>query len=461
MAEAGSRHARARVAALQAADLQPPHSQAGSDRRRSAVPLPAAVLFAAAAASAAVAVWLLWTQPLPAPQRPAGPQGCMLGDGGGSSVYGVVFDAGSTGTRMHVFRFESGALKQEVYRDTRPGLSGAYINGGPQAAAGTLRPLLSSALDAVPEGMRSCTDVALHATAGLRLLQQKSGGAAGGAAEAVLSAVRSVLGSTPFRLGAGDVKVVSGAEEAADAWLAVNFLTGAFADASAAAAAAAATAAATAAVLDMGGASTQVVLADDSADAARAAGMLEVHFRQREWRLLQHSLLGLGLKEAGKRIKGLVSRGTHHPCVAVSNGGPARDFAACSALVRRALPRDCSAASPCATDELARALGRYTGDIYAFSYVHDRARRWLPASGRVTVGWFADLAADVCRGGRSARGRMNKGTMCMDLCFIHALLEHGLGLQRGRRLVVLSHIGGFEASWPLGTMLRRLDAMPQ
>jgi len=69
--------------------------------------------------------------------------------------YGIMLDAGSTGSRIHVYRFlppsTPGGLPEpvdEVFEQIKPGLS-AYAND-PHKAAASLQPLIRRALEAVP-----------------------------------------------------------------------------------------------------------------------------------------------------------------------------------------------------------------------------------------------------------------------------------------------------------------------
>ncbi len=66
--------------------------------------------------------------------------------------YAVVFDAGSTGSRVHVFKFnlEDGRLKlqSDTFEQLKPGLS-SYADD-PAKAAASLQPLLDTALKTVP-----------------------------------------------------------------------------------------------------------------------------------------------------------------------------------------------------------------------------------------------------------------------------------------------------------------------
>jgi hypothetical protein len=72
--------------------------------------------------------------------------------------YAVVFDAGSTGSRIHVFKFRTSSqagtseLMHDTFEQLKPGLS-AYADD-PQKAADSLKPLLETALKTVPKELQ-------------------------------------------------------------------------------------------------------------------------------------------------------------------------------------------------------------------------------------------------------------------------------------------------------------------
>ena len=101
--------------------------------------------------------------------------------------YAVVLDAGSTGSRVHVFRFDvepTGdlVLLDDTFEQLKPGLSS--FASEPEQGAASLRPLLEVAMRTVPEAARASTTVEVRATAGLRMLP-------GAQAENLLRATRT------------------------------------------------------------------------------------------------------------------------------------------------------------------------------------------------------------------------------------------------------------------------------
>jgi apyrase len=141
----------------------------------------------------------------------------------GEEVYAVVFDAGSTGSRVHVLKFQKGRTGLQLLEDTfdslKPGLGDSGWKDEPERAAASLQPLLEKAIAAVPEGQQGRTPVELRATAGLRLLGDTK-------AKLILEAVTKVLESSPFMLVPDGVSVMDGIDEGAYAWLTLNYLLG-------------------------------------------------------------------------------------------------------------------------------------------------------------------------------------------------------------------------------------------
>jgi guanosine-diphosphatase len=116
--------------------------------------------------------------------------------------YALTIDAGSTGSRIHVYKFNtcgpSPQLEYETFKAVQPGLS-AYARD-PTAAAASLDPLLQEAIRVVPVELRKCTPVEVKATAGLRLLGEQESGA-------ILDEVRNRL-ETEFDFVVGGEKAV-------------------------------------------------------------------------------------------------------------------------------------------------------------------------------------------------------------------------------------------------------------
>jgi guanosine-diphosphatase len=209
-------------------------------------------------------------------------------------------DAGSTGSRIHVYKFNncgpSPTYEYEVFKMTQPGLSS--YSGRPLEAAMSLDVLLDEAVTVVPEALRKCTPVAVKATAGLRLLGHAQ-------SAAILEAVEDrLISKYPFQLPPeGGVVIMEGKDEGVYAWLTANYLLKTFhvdtpMDTR------------SYAVLDLGGASTQIVFEPmfPTPDSSLEEGdhKYDLTFGGKQYVLYQHSYLGFGLMHARKSVHRLV-----------------------------------------------------------------------------------------------------------------------------------------------------------
>jgi guanosine-diphosphatase len=125
--------------------------------------------------------------------------------------YALVIDAGSTGSRIHVYKFNncgpSAALEYETFKAVQPGLSSFARD--PTAAAASLDALMEEAVRVVPESLHHCSPIEVKATAGLRLLPGNEG-------QAILEEVRVRLESDwPFALGKDEnaIEIMDGKDE--------------------------------------------------------------------------------------------------------------------------------------------------------------------------------------------------------------------------------------------------------
>ncbi|TRY57950.1 hypothetical protein DNTS_009831 [Danionella cerebrum] len=168
--------------------------------------------------TALVCLWITWTlhlsfsslphyhygETLPSLSRPANSSRIF---------YGIMFDAGSTGTRIHIYTFihkhggranEPPLLDNETFQSMKPGLS-AHADV-PEIAGHTVRQLLHIAKKTVPPVEWKRTPVVFRATAGLRLLPEAK-------AKALLDEVQEVLEDSPFMVLPDSVSVMNGTSE--------------------------------------------------------------------------------------------------------------------------------------------------------------------------------------------------------------------------------------------------------
>ncbi|KAF2083991.1 nucleoside phosphatase GDA1/CD39 [Saccharata proteae CBS 121410] len=430
--------------------------------------------------------------------------------------YALMIDAGSTGSRIHVYRFNNCGptpeLEDEIFEQTAKKEGGSGLSSykaDAEGAAASLDPLLEVALKNVPDKLKSCTPIAVKATAGLRKLGTEM-------SNKILDAVRHRLETAyPFPVVAaekGGVEVMDGKDEGVYAWITTNYLLGKIGGPDKTP---------TAAVFDLGGGSTQIVFEPTFKEAANG-GMPEqlaegdhkysLSFGGRDFTLYQHSYLGYGLMAARENLHRLVVNTAYeenkkiapadntwltqpvmNPCVVpgmsreievpldsghplgasvkVNMTGPAEGSPAqCRALAEKTLAKDAECKlAPCAFNgvhqpSLAKTFARE--DVYLFSYFYDRMQPLgLPSS--FTLDELKDLVHRVCSGEaawdvfRGIEGAMKelrgRPETCLDLNFMLALLHTGYEMPIDREVKIAKKIGGNELGWCLGASLPLLS----
>ncbi|KAL6986915.1 Apyrase 2, variant 2 [Sarracenia purpurea var. burkii] len=231
------------------------------------------------------------------------------GSASSSKSYAVIFDAGSSGSRVHVFCFDQHldlvpiGKDLELFLQIKPGLS-AYAKD-PKAAAVSLQSLLEKAESVVPRELRQKTPVRVGATAGLRQLQ-------GDAPDRILQAVRDFLKDRSTLKSKADwVNVLDGTQEGAYQWVTINYLLGNLGKKYSN----------TVGVVDLGGGSVQMAYAISEADSAKAPRISdgedtyvkEMYLKGTKYYLYVHSYLHYGLLAARAEILRIDDSGS--PCI--------------------------------------------------------------------------------------------------------------------------------------------------
>jgi guanosine-diphosphatase len=405
--------------------------------------------------------------------------------------YVLMIDAGSTGSRIHVYKFNNcGAvpeLEHEEFKMTEVSVGGlSKYKDDPVAAAKTLDPLMKVAMDTVPKELKGCSPVAVKATAGLRLIGAEQ-------SDAILAEVRRHLEQDyPFPVLSKEkegVAIMDGSDEGVYAWITTNYLLGKIGGPDKSE---------TAATFDLGGGSTQIVFEPTFKGSANG-GMpeklaegdhkFELDFGGQKFELYQHSHLGYGLMSARKSIHETLVKEVEytsgkaivHPCfppgmtkeieVTMDNTPQAFNFtgpsqpspAQCRNLAEKILNKgaDCKLA-PCSFNgihqpSLAKTFAKE--DLYIFSYFYDRTKvLGMPDS--FTLREMHDLAQTVCSGKEAwdvfssipdALAELDdRPEHCLDLNFMMALLHTGYDIPIDREVKVAKKIKGNELGWCLG-----------
>ncbi|KAI1473592.1 guanosine-diphosphatase [Daldinia eschscholtzii] len=425
--------------------------------------------------------------------------------------YVLMIDAGSTGSRIHVYKFNNCGptpeLEKEEFKMTEKSVGGlSKYKDDPVAAAKTLDSLMEVAMQTVPDKLKGCSPVAVKATAGLRMIGQE-------ASARILETVRDHLEKDyPFPVVSKEengVAIMDGSDEGVYAWITTNYLLGKIGGPDQSP---------TAAIFDLGGGSTQIVfeptfkgLASGGMPEKLAEGdhKYELSFGGRNFELYQHSHLGYGLMAARNAIhlsllhdiykkeksKAFLEKPIlNHPCInagqtdkiTVKLGddsplgtgelelnvtGPMNPAPAqCRALAERILYKDAECKlAPCSFNgvhqpPLAKTFAKE--DVYIFSFFYDRTKP-LGMPDSFTLRELHDLTNAVCGGEESWGAFSNipealeelrdRGEYCLDLNFMMGLLHTGYEMPIDREVKIAKKIKGNELGWCLGASLPLLS----
>lgn len=372
-----------------------------------------------------------------------------------------------------------------------PGLSS--FAGDPEGAAASLDPLLDYAMENVPEEYRRCSPIAVKATAGLRLTGESE-------AKAILKSVRQHLENDyPFPIVKDGVSILEGSMEGIYAWITINYLLGTLGGKATHS---------TVAVMDLGGASTQLVFeprfASDGESLVDGDHKYVLDYNGEQYELYQHSHLGYGLKEARKLIHKFVlnnaealkeslellgdSTSIIHPCLHLNASlthpdskseasevvfvGPSLAHLSlqCRGIAEKALYKDKNCpVRPCSFNGVHQPKFTETftdSPIYLISYFYDRMIS-LGMPSTFTIEDMKYLANSVCSGPTywqdafsltdALKELKEEPEWCLDLNYMISLLSVGYEIPNNRQLHTAKKIDNKELGWCLGASLSMLS----
>lgn len=248
----------------------------------------------------------------------------------GNSRWGVVLDAGSSGTRLHIYKWDDPVQTSKnasltaaelhtlpkIVTDTawtqitRPGVSSYATN--PAKINDSLKGLIDNALKIIPKEQVKTTPIYLLATAGMRLLPDTQ-------QTAIQKQICTYLKTTGFSIPncSQQIQVIDGETEGLYGWIATNYLAGAFDHPKANNHGKGHN---TYGFLDMGGASAQITFIPNKTETAKHAdseNMKLLRIRTLDGQQTEHNVfsktwLGFGVNQAFEaHVKKLV--GTTDP----------------------------------------------------------------------------------------------------------------------------------------------------
>ncbi|KAI4350387.1 hypothetical protein L6164_004846 [Bauhinia variegata] len=404
-----------------------------------------------------------------------------------TNSFAVIFDAGSSGSRVHVFHFDQNldlvhiGKDLELFVQIKPGLS-AYAQN-PQQAADSLITLLDKADSVVPRELRPKTPVRVGATAGLRALE-------GDTSDRILQSVRDMLnGRSTLKVQPDAVTVLDGTQEGAYQWVTINYLLGNLGKKYSE----------TVGVVDLGGGSVQMAYAISEEDAANAPKVSdgedpyikEMFLMGQKYYLYVHSYLHYGLLAARAEIL-KVSGDSDNPCILAGFDGSYKyggeDYRAlasssgsnlneCKSIALKALKVNESTCThmKCTFGGIWNGGG---GDgqkhLFVASFFFDRAAEAgfanpnLPDA-KVRPVSFEDAAKQACgtklEDAKSTYPSVDDSNLpyiCMDLVYQYTLLVDGFGLYPWQDITLVKKVkyqdSLVEAAWPLGSAIEAISS---
>ncbi|TVU47207.1 hypothetical protein EJB05_06799, partial [Eragrostis curvula] len=428
----------------------------------------------------------------------------------GLRKYAVIFDAGSSGSRVHVYCFDGNLdlvpigkeielfkqgdlhghalspsgndeLKLLVQKKSKkPGLS-AYAKD-PQEAAESLISLLEEAEKVVPAELRAQTPVRVGATAGLRALGSER-------SEAILQAVKDLLrDKSSFKSQPDWVTVLDGSQEGAFQWVTINYLLGKLGKPYSN----------TVGVVDLGGGSVQMAYAISDKDAAKAPEVSDgedsyvkkLLLKGTTYYLYVHSYLHYGLLAARAEILKAGEYNDYSNCMLEGHHGKYRygddifeasgsssgaSYSKCRALAVRALKVD----EPACTHMKCTFGGVWNGgggdgqknlnpceDFHLIVLSSAQAGFVNPkaAVAKVKPSDFEEAARRVCKlNVKEAQATYpdvsvdNIPYLCIDLVYQYTLLVDGFGVDPYQDITLVKKVpysnSFVEAAWPLGSAI--------
>ena len=261
-----------------------------------------------------------------------------------NTVHGIVIDAGSTGSTLHIYEYEPRILttkadveaalagkklsfpgsKSRWSEKLRPGLgSFADIEDDDvlyQSVMAYLKPLINFAIAALHDKTDSFEDfpIYLKATAGLRVLSPQSRGR-------LINVVRDIFSNKtlcPFQFEHDNARVISGEEEGIYGWAGANFLLGTLLS-DTEGTGTVETPRLTYGTLDLGGASAEIsYFVKGDGDIMADLFKLQIG-AAKHWNVYTHSFLYYGYNEAFNRLAARVVEdvgeprfsGYYNPCL--------------------------------------------------------------------------------------------------------------------------------------------------
>lgn len=216
--------------------------------------------------------------------------------------YGVICDAGSSGTRLFVYTLKPaiGGLteidtliheNEPVVKKVSPGLS--TFSDAPEQVIEYLTPLLRFAEEHIPSDKLAETDLMIFATAGMRLIEEEK-------KNAIIENLQTGLKRiTSLRVIDSNIRVIDGAWEGIYSWIAVNYILERFNKGTDH----------RVGMIDMGGASVQIAFEIPKEEVYSGGNVYEINLGSNDqnsdykYKIYSTTFLGYGANEGLKKYE--------------------------------------------------------------------------------------------------------------------------------------------------------------
>lgn len=368
--------------------------------------------------------------------------------------YVAVVDAGSTGIRIIVYRFdypnetsnELRLLAGDFFYENR---TSSYLDN-PDEGVQSIEKLLKEARDFIPRHLLASTRLALRGTAGMRLADKDK-------ADQLINKLRDLFANSEFKVDENAVQIMDGQDEGIFSWVTVNYLRNSLSLSQTEQLAA----------MDLGGGSTQITfpLANTDEEASyNKTNLRNLIVAERNISVFTNSYLGTGFEAASYTVftngnttqeTTLQSTCVHPDTVNASwrylnieyyisgkqNEQNTTDIEACGKLIKeKVIPKIIPKPVTLRQHQLA-AWNKF------FSVTFDLGKR-----GHFSVGSLLEEAKKEC-----AKFNEKQPFKCFRLIYTWTLLTDGFGLSEESKLQYTKRISGHYVSWTLGFALNLVD----
>ncbi len=345
--------------------------------------------------------------------------------------YSIVVDAGSSGTRMHLFKYtteEKIPLISNVFSEAiEPGLS-SYET--PEEAAFSLKKLFDDVAQVVKQNNIDPKRVAviLYGTGGMRLLSSAK-------QDAIYAEVKKYIENN-YAFPIQDIQTITGEMEGVYDWLDINYLKNTFQKGEP-----------TVGAIDMGGASTQIVFATH--DHTQAGDEINLTINGVVYTVYSKSFIGLGQEKARQSMSTYPLASACNISGYIPNVNSAFDFSTCNKIYTQILA-DYQSQFKLIPFVAGQKFIAYSGVNYVYRFLDVSGANKQNLEERIHV--VCNQTWDLMQANYPDVNRKYMANYCSNAAYLDRLLYEEYHLQDGQ-LEVDDKIDKEEIDWPLGKMV--------